>query len=305
MIALFKKVLFLVLALPILCFAKEDINIIWGFSPSSGQATVLRIMIDDLNKTQSKYNFLFVNKQGAGGTIAANTVTASPNSTVVGMSSSFFIRPYYESSNVVHNLNDFKPIIVQSLGSPLVFVSSKYSSMDQIDRNEKLSIGVSGLGTVSHLAANEFSKLFPNSITVNFKSMIDASVAAAGGHVDVAVMNYGDVAPLLSAQKINVLSFTGSKNLFNLKNKKLSSLGVKDGEFLTVNYAIFASNNMDAERYTEIQQLLLNAHKKQNIVSLHESEMLSHVVYSDKENSTWYEKQKVFWKSKVDEVIKR
>lgn len=295
----------MVLALPVLCYAKEDINIIWGFSPSSGQATVLRVMIDDMNKSQSKYNFLFINKQGAGGTIAANTVTASPNNTVVGMSSSFFIRPYYETSSVVHNLDDFKPIIIQASGSPLVFVSGKYSSMDQIDRNEKLSIGVSGLGTVSHLAANEFSKLFHNSITVNFKSMIDASVAAAGGHVDVAVMNYGDVSPLLSAQKINVLSYTGSKNLFNLKNKKLSSLGVKDGDLLAVNYAIFASNNMDAERYTELQQILLAAHKKQNIVSLHESEMLSHVVYSEKENSAWYEKQKAFWKSKADEAVKR
>ena len=98
--------------------SKEDISIVWGFNIGSTQANVLRTMIQELNKSQSKYNFNLVHRLGAGGTIAANSVTSNPQNTIVGMSSSFINRPYYEKKEVTQNLDKFVELdVVKRIGN--------------------------------------------------------------------------------------------------------------------------------------------------------------------------------------------
>ena len=139
--------------------AVETITILWAFNIGSNQANTVRLMIDELNRSQDKYQFVIASKPGAGGTIAANAVAENPNNTLVSMSSSFIIRPYFEKNEPTHNLDNFVPLLVQGTGTPMYVVSSKFASIEQALNAPNLSVGVSGIGSISHMLAVEISNV--------------------------------------------------------------------------------------------------------------------------------------------------
>lgn len=271
--------------------AQETISVLWAFNIGSNQANTVRIMCDELNKSQNKYTFVLAGKPGAGGTIAANAVAASPNNTLVSMSSSFIIRPYFEKNETTHNLDNFTPILVQGVGSPMTIVSGKYTKLENALANPNLTIGVSGIGSISHLAANELMQINKTATIVNFKSMVDAGTAAAGGHVDVAIGLDTDVAPFVDGGKVDVLARTGAP----IKQ-------MPDAAKLTANYAIFASKDMDAERFREIHQMLVAVNTKPAVVSSYKRDLLTTVTFNVEQSQTWYINERAFWKKQVEKI---
>lgn len=276
-----------------LALATETITILWAFNIGSNQANTIRLIIDELNKTQDKYTFVIDSKPGAGGTIAANAVEARPNTTLVGMSSSFIIRPYFEKDSPTQNLDNFTPILVQGTGSPVTVVSGKYTKLEHALANPNLTIGVSGIGSVSHLAANALLDVNKTASIVNFKSNIDAATAAAGGHVDLAIGFDADVAPFVEANKVDVLGRTGPGT--QLKQ-------VPDADKLTANYAIFASIAMDAERFREIHQLMVAINTKPAVVNSYKRDLLTPVTFSIEQSRTWYTNERAFWKKQTNKI---
>jgi tripartite-type tricarboxylate transporter receptor subunit TctC len=274
--------------------ATETITVLWAFNIGSNQANTIRLIIDELNKTQDKYTFVIDSKPGAGGTIAANSVEARPNTTLVGMSSSFIIRPYFEKDSPTHNLDNFTPILVQGIGSPMTIVSGKYTKIEHALANPNLTIGVSGIGSVSHLAAAGLLHVNKTATIVNFKSMVDAGTAAAGGHVDVAIGGDADVAPFVEGGKVDVLGRTG----FGTQLKQ-----IPDADKLTANYAIFASTAMDAERFREIHQLLVAVNTKPVVVNSYKRDLVAPVTLNLKQSHTWYTNERAFWKKQVDKNL--
>ena len=57
----------------------ETITIVWPFGMGDTQAQYSRSLIDELNNNQKKYTFILDNKPGAGATIGAKYVAATPN----------------------------------------------------------------------------------------------------------------------------------------------------------------------------------------------------------------------------------
>ena len=91
-----RLILATLLALASTAFAAEKITLIWGFSPASNQANFYRAIVAKLNQQQSKYEFIFDTKPGAGGAIGARYVLANPQTTLLGGTSTFFIRPNFD-----------------------------------------------------------------------------------------------------------------------------------------------------------------------------------------------------------------
>lgn len=282
--------------------SKEDINIVWGFNIGSTQANVLRTMVQELNKSQSKYNFNLVHRPGAGGTIAANSVTSNPQNTVVGMSSSFIIRPYYERKEVTQNLDKFVPLVVQGTGSPLAFVSKNYNSFEQILKAPKLTVGVSGIGSISHLAANELGKVNKNILIVNFKNMIEAGTAAAGGHVDLAIAFHSDIAGLLDSKHLTVLAYTGRNKLPGIDGVLAHTYKLDELADLTANYAIYASTEMDKERYNELHKLILSVSNNSEIINGYNKDFVKISKIPQEKNKEWYQSERAYWKRQVDNI---
>jgi tripartite-type tricarboxylate transporter receptor subunit TctC len=290
----FKK-LFITVALLLspLVYAQETITILWSFNIGSNQANTVRIMCDELNKMQDKYTFVIGHKPGAGGTIAANAVSANPNNTLVSMSPSFIIRPYFEKTDPTHDLDNFSPILVQGFGSPLTVVSGKYTRLETALANPNLTIGISGIGSISHLAASELTQLNQTAVIANFKSMIDAGSAAAGGHVDVAIGLDSDVTPFIDSGKVNVLGRTG----INTKLKQLPNAAS-----LTANFAVYASTAMVKERFFEIHQLLSVVNSKSSVLDSYKKDFLTPVTYNLEQSRDWYASERMFWKKQVSKI---
>lgn len=304
MISIKKYITVLVLSLfSLAAVATETINIVWGFSIASNQANTVRALIDELNQSQTRYKFMLVHKPGAGGSIAANYVAENPNNAVVSMSSSFIIRPYFEKTGT-HDLNNYRPILVQGTGSPLVFVSAKYTNIKQILDATSISIGVSGIGSISHLAANGLTDPKRQINVVNFKNMLDAATAAAGQHVDLAVGFFPDVQSLIDAKKLHVLGYTGSDNIIGYPNLRLDQHKFKNIKMLTANYAIFASKNMDPARLEELHNLLIRANNTILVRNSYARDHINTVNLNLTQSLEWYNAERAYWQQQVSRLKK-
>jgi tripartite-type tricarboxylate transporter receptor subunit TctC len=282
--------------------AAETIQIIWGFNPGSNQANTVRHIIAEANKIQKKYEFQFVSKPGAGGHIAATEVAKNPQNSIVSMSSTFFIRPYFEKGSPVHDLDQFTPVLVQGVGAPLIFVSKNYDSIEAAMKAPKLTVGVSGIGSISHLAANELVLLNKNITVVNFKNMIDATTAAAGGHVDMAVSFYIDAKGLIDAREVKVIGRTGSRDV---GGTDISKIGAVDAARLTANFAIFASREMAQDRLVELHQILNKAHVSAVARESYEKDQLTVMTLDTAKSRDWYADQRKLWKTLVEKIDQR
>lgn len=284
--------------------AVENINILWGFNIGSNQAITLKQIAENANKMQSKYNFIIESKPGAGGSIAANHVLRHPNNTLVGMSSSFFIRPSVEVVGI-HDLNKFKPIFVQGGGAPLAIVSSKYKNINDLLQQPNPTIGISGVGGVADILSRIIKEKNPNVVTVNYKGMLDAVVSAAGGHVDAAITFIIDATPMIESNKLSVIGYTGSKNLEKFKNLQLSNQGFKNTDKLVVNYAIFSSNDIPFEKYIEIHNILSKANNNVNVLEYYNKDLILPSNISVNQYLEWYNFEKEFWKNIANNYIKK
>jgi hypothetical protein len=282
--------------------AREEINLVWGFNIGSGAANTARIIVEELNKSQSKYQFILVNKPGAGGTIAAQNVANNPENTVVSMSSSFIIRPYYEKTQPTHNLDNYIPILVQGTGQPLFLVSAKYKNLNELIKKPNAIIGVSGIGSIGHLAANELIKLNPSITIVNFKSQIDATVAAAGKHVDAAVTFYADAKGLIDSERVIVLGYTGTQPQLNQPHKMFSKFNMFESRRVTANYAIYASRNMTPERFKELHALFAAANRQPLVLESYARDQVTPLTLNLTESEVWYGVERRFWREQVAKI---
>lgn len=289
-----KLVIIAALALSSLAvYSQEVIQVAWAFNIGSSSANSVRVICEELNQSQNKYTFVLVSRPGAGGTIAANSVAASPNNTLVAMSSSFIIRPNYEKNEPTHNLDSFVPILVQGNGSPLTITSAKHNNMAEVYSNPKLTIGVSGNGSISHLIATEILHINKTASIVNFKSTVDAGTAAAGGHVDIAIGFDADTSALVEANKLSVIGRTGSGT--RLKE-------IPDASKLAANYAIYAHTGMDNERFKEIHQMMMAVNTKPTVINSYKRDQLNAVVLNIDQSRTWYTNERAFWKKQVEKI---
>lgn len=300
---LFKKffLIFSILAFSKVASASENITILWAFSIGSNQANSVRHIIEEANLQQSKYKFLLENKTGAGGTIAANYVLSNPNNTLVAMSSSFFIRPAFDSKNS-HDLDKFKTIVVQAEGAPLVLVSKKYNSLSDMLKQKDVSVGVSGVGSMSDMLANHIKGYQPSLNIIQFKGMLDATVASAGGHVDSAITFAIDSQSFIDSGDVKIIAYTGKKDIPPYKNLTFGSQGIRGLDDLTANYAIFSSKEMPLDKSKELHEILIKANQSLKVKDSYKKDLLTSVEINYTKSQDWYAEQRKYWQNFADKV---
>lgn len=291
------------LILPQISVASETVSIVWGFSIGSNQANTVRHIIEEANNSQQKYKFVLENKTGAGGSIAANYVLQNPTNSLVAMSSSFFIRPAFEPSGA-HDLDKFQVALVQATGAPLVLVSKKYKTLPELLKQEQFNIGVSGVGSMSDMLANTIKGGNKNVTIVPFKGMLDATTAAAAGHVDSAITFSIDSQAFIDSGEVQIIAYTGKRDFGNYKNLSFSAQGIKGLEDLTANYAIFASKEMPADKIKEINAILSRANASAKVHDSYKKDLLTPVVINFQKSQEWYNSERTYWKTFADRLKK-
>ena len=163
----------------LVAIAKENITVLYAFSPSDTTANYSRVLLNEANRIQDKYNFIFDARPGAGGTIAAHTVLTTPN-TVLHHSTAFFVRPNFYSAAESWEISAFREQFVHCL-APMVISSSRYRDWKEIG-DQPATVGISGLGVTTHITAVKLKERFPNIVIVPFKSTSDALLSMVEGH---------------------------------------------------------------------------------------------------------------------------
>jgi tripartite-type tricarboxylate transporter receptor subunit TctC len=294
-----KKILaiLLVSAFAVSAQAKETVTIVYSWSAADPAANFDRAIIHEANQLQNKYQFLFEAKPGAGGTVAANYALTNANS-VLATSSAFFIRPNFYPTDS-HDIAKFQALMPKCVVTALI-TSSKYKTWKEVPTNKPLSIGVSGLGTTTHLIAEQIVAKYPNMQVIPFKSTSEALVNVIGGQVDFAVNFIGDVESWTkensTKRTLNVLGATGSQPMGKIPT--LVSQGFS-AELSTMSpphqYLIPAS--LSDEKTREIREILVKASKTPAVKAAYAIDQCRPFEIPESQLQSWYQTQTSKWKT--------
>lgn len=280
----------LLLTLSISANAKEIITIVWPFGMGDTQAQYSRSLIDELNRHYDKYTFILDNKPGAGATIGAKYVAATPN-TILAASTAFFVRPnfYPEES---HRVADFQPLMTQC-AAPMVVVSKRYRSWKEIPKDQAINIGISGMGATSHLMAMQIKREYPNAVPVPYKGTREASIDAANGNLDMSVAFIGEVEGFLDAGKLNALGVTGHRPVRNIPT--LESQGFDVGSVVNM-HSLIVPMTMNPAQYTELRGMVVRAAMKQSVQDAYAVDYCEGSSLGLTQTKNWWDSQILLWK---------
>jgi tripartite-type tricarboxylate transporter receptor subunit TctC len=270
---------------------QKTITIVWPFGMGDTQAQYSRGLVDELNKNQKKYTFILENRPGAGATIGARHVAATPNS-VLASSTAFFVRPnfYPEES---HKLEDFKPLMTQC-AAPMVVVSKRYQRWQDIDPQAAINIGISGLGATSHLMAMEIKKRYPNAVPIPYKGTREASIDAANGNLDMSVAFIGEVEGFLDEKKLYALGISGPKPVRGIPT--LESQGFTGVKEVVNMHSLIVPKTMSDTQYSELRAMVVQAARAESVQRAYRIDYCEASNLADKPTVAWFNGQLALWK---------
>jgi hypothetical protein len=271
--------------------AQQQISIIWPFGMGDTQAQYSRSLVEELNKAQKKYIFILENRPGAGATIGARHVAATPN-TILSASTAFFVRPnfYPEDS---HKVSDFRPLMTQC-AAPMVIVSKKYKTWKEIDKTLPINIGISGLGATSHLMAMEIIKLYPRATPVPYKGTREASIDVIGGNIELSVAFLGEVEGFLDRGELIALGISGRKSVRGIPT--LESQGFAGvGEVVNM-HSLQVPRTMPTEQYSQLRALVITTAQAASVQRAYDIDHCEPSHLNDKATQRWFDGQVALWR---------
>ena len=284
--------------------AKEPITLAYSWGAGDNAANFYRALVAEANKLQNQYTFLFDTKPGAGGTVAANFTTNNPTNTLWINSSAGFIRPNLFPAES-HSMADFRSILPMCV-SPFVISSAKYKSWKEVPKDANLSIGMSGMGTTTHLVSIQIAKNYPNLTIVPFKSTSEALLGVLSGSVDFSVGFHGDSEQYTvpgSAKQVYWLGQTGQTSIKG--TELLSRQGFsKELSDMSTPQQIFASRKLSDERFTSIRKILVEASRAESVRSANSADnCVPNNQMPDNQLDAWFNSQVAQWKRLTQGVL--
>ncbi len=299
-----KKLIAIILAtLSFTATAREPITLAYSWGPGDNAANFYRALVAEANKLQTQYTFLFEPKPGAGGTVAANFTTNNPSNTLWTNSSAGFIRPNLFPVES-HRMEDFRSILPMCI-SPFVISSVKYKSWKDVPRDAQLSIGMSGMGTTTHLVSLQIAKNYPNLTVVPFKSTSEALLGVLSGSVDFSVGFHGDSEQYTSPGSVKQVFWLGQTGRNSIKGTELLSNQGFSRDLLDMStpQQIFASRKLSQERFDSIRKILVEAARAQSVRDANAADnCVPNNQMPDNQLDTWFNGQVSQWKRLTQNV---
>lgn len=284
--------------------ARETITLAYSWGAGDNAANFYRALAHEANKLQNQYTFIFEAKSGAGGTVAANYTTNNPSNTLWINSSAGFIRPNLFPTDS-HRMEDFRSILPMCV-SPFVISSSKYKSWKEVPRDANLSIGMSGMGTTTHLVSIQIAKNYPNLNIVPFKSTSEALLGVLNGSVDFSVGFHGDSEQYTGPNSTKRIYWLGQTGRNSIKGTELlGNQGFsKDLLDMSTPQQIFASLKLDKERFVSIRKVLVEASRAQSVKDANAADnCVPNNQMPDTQLDAWFNGQQKQWQRLTQGVI--
>lgn len=277
--------------------ARETITLMYSWTAADNAANFYRALVMEANKLQSRYNFVLDFKPGAGGTVAANATLANQNNTLWLNSSAGYIRSYLFASES-HNMNDFR-LVMPMCASPFVIISQKYKTWQEVPRDAKLSIGMTGLGATSHLVSIQIAKNYPNMTIVPFKSTSEALLNVLNGSVDFSTGFHGDSEQYTQPGATKQVYWLGQTGTRSIKNTGLLTAQGFPRELseMSPTHQIFAGRQLSQERYKELRRILVEAAQAPTVLAAKASDnCVPASQMPDNQIDAWFDAQAKQWK---------
>jgi tripartite-type tricarboxylate transporter receptor subunit TctC len=290
-----KKLIFLVLLLATTAFAKENVTIIYSWTAADGPANYSRTIIEEANQQQNKYNFIFDTKPGAGGSVAANYVKNTPN-TILATASAFFVRPNF-FPNESYDLATYKEIYLQCT-APMAITGTKYKTWADVSNYLQLTIGVSGLGTTTHLFATQIQAQYPKLQVIPFKSTSESLLSVAAGNTDLHVAFLGEVetwgADNPKFKRLNVLGISGSNRVRGFPTLASQGFGHTVADIGVPFHLVVPASVPDA-KFKEWRDILVRAGQSAAVKETYKIDACMPRDLKDDELAPWYHAQVSKW----------
>ena len=273
-------------------FAAITVPIVWPFSPASNQANALRVIIDNANRAQDKYLFIFENKPGAGGSIAANYVIHSEKPMILLATTGVFTRPilYPKES---HDVEQLEPICVGSIGSPIVLISKKYSSVHDLQNSGGFTLGIV-TGGFTEIVGKVLQSKMSGVTLVPYQGTINATQDAVGGHIDVSLEFIKDSMPWVDSLALKPIAITGARSIGRYKS--FSTQGIPGTENLVINYYFLTNKRVSEVMLVELNKILVHANTQQNILDIWKADEAEVPTFNLADTRNFWNSQRNFWK---------
>lgn len=277
--------------------AKETITIFYAWGPGDSVANYHRTLANEANKIQDKYTFVFDTKPGAGGAIASNHVLNTPNS-VLAHSTAFFVRPVVYP-NESYDLTQFKQQYVHCM-APMAVTSTKYKTWKDVPTNGNVTVGISGLGVTTHLAALQLQKKFPNMNIIPFKSTNDSMLSMIAGQTDFHIGFISEAEQWSkdnkhAERKVSVLGITGTKHVNSYQ--PLVQQGFPESfAQMNVGHHLVVPGKQDAERTKEFYAIFAKAAKTPAVKAAYSVDYCEPQSVAEKDLNKFYSFHTDYWK---------
>jgi tripartite-type tricarboxylate transporter receptor subunit TctC len=245
-------------------YAKERVIAMWPFTPASTQGSYFRAILEQANKEQDKYEFVFENKTGAGGAIATQDIaTVRTGTRILAHSAAYFARPFLYT-DTPYNFEQFKPLMVMGFAPAALITKNK--TLDQLLAQKKINVSTSGAGSSTHLLSEAFFKQYKEGrdiVMVHYRDSNEAAKDVIGGQVDASFEFLGDAKA--RGDLVTIVGITGKSKIENFKL-------LPNMEDLVGIFAIYAPKDMPTGQVAEIQTMLLKAEKHNLVQTLYKKD---------------------------------
>jgi tripartite-type tricarboxylate transporter receptor subunit TctC len=179
-------------------FPSKTVHFLVAFAPGGGTDIIARVVAERLTQVWGQA-VVVENKPGAGSNIGTRFVAQSPADgyTILVTSTSFAVNPTLYASPGYDPIKDFVPIINGGYSPTIIFANpsvpaDKLQALIALGKKEKLSYATAGVGTVSHLTAeNVLNNMAKMDIThIAYSGAGPAFQAVVGGHVPVGALAF-------------------------------------------------------------------------------------------------------------------
>jgi len=278
--------------------AKENITIVYSWSPSDAAANFYRALAEESNRQQDKYNFVVDTKPGAGGTVAAKYVDSNPGM-ILANSSALFIRPQF-FPNESHNIADYRSIMPMCL-APMYIATGKYKTWNEVPKDQPTTIGMSGMGTTTHMVAEQIVKRYPNLTVIPFKSTSEALLSALSGQTDFAVVFFGDADSWAKndngGRKLYLLGMTGKQAVNGVQTLSSQGFSVLLTD-MSASQQLFVSVKFPEDKFKEIRSIFVKAAQSKLVRDANSADgCIPNNQLADKDLDGWFVFQNTHWKN--------
>ena len=202
-------------------YPNRPVKIIAPQAPGGGVDLVARIIADRLGVAMGQ-TFVVDNQAGAGGAIATQmTARAKPDgyTLMIGYVATHATNPAVKRNLGYDAVKDFTPIAMLG-GTPNLLVVARAVPVDTLQEfvayakanPRKVDYGTSGVGTLNHLAMEQFKHAsgIP-SMAVPYRSIGQAFTDAMGGQIQVIFPGLAAALPHVRSGAFKPLAVTGDK----------------------------------------------------------------------------------------------